>query len=57
VLRRIFGPQWDEVTGGWEKLHKDELHNLYSLPNIIRIIKENEIGRACSRHEGDNKCV
>jgi hypothetical protein len=39
VLRRIFEPKRDGVTGGWRKLHKDELHNLYSSPNIIRIIK------------------
>jgi hypothetical protein len=38
VLRRIFGPKRDEVTGGWRKLHNEELHNLYSL-NIIRVIK------------------
>jgi hypothetical protein len=39
VLRRIFGPKRDGVTGGWRKLHNEELHNLYSLPSIIRIIK------------------
>jgi hypothetical protein len=39
VLRRIFGPKRDEVTGGWKKLHNDELHNLYSSPSIIRMIK------------------
>jgi hypothetical protein len=39
VLRRIFGPKRDEVTGGWRKLHNEELHNLYSLPSIIRVIK------------------
>jgi hypothetical protein len=39
VLRRIFGPKRDGVTGGWRKLHNEELHNLYSSPNIIRIIK------------------
>jgi hypothetical protein len=38
VLRRIFGPKRDEVTGGCRKLHNDELHNLYSSPSIIRII-------------------
>jgi hypothetical protein len=38
-LRRIFGPKRDEVTGGWRKLHNEELHNLYSSPNIIRMIK------------------
>jgi hypothetical protein len=38
VLRRIFGPKRDEVTGERRKLHNEELHNLYSLPSIIRII-------------------
>jgi hypothetical protein len=37
VLRRIFGPKRDEETGGWRKLHNEELHNLYSSPSIIRI--------------------
>jgi hypothetical protein len=39
VLRRIFGPKRDEVTGDWRKLHNEELHNLYSSPNILRMIK------------------
>jgi hypothetical protein len=39
VLRRIFGSKRDEVTGGWRELHNEELHNLYSSPSIIRIIK------------------
>jgi hypothetical protein len=39
VLRRIFGPKRDEVTGGWRKLHNDELHNLYLSPSVIRMIK------------------
>jgi hypothetical protein len=39
VLKRIFGPKRDEVMGGWRKLHNEELHNLYSSPNTIRIIK------------------
>jgi hypothetical protein len=39
VLRRIFGPKRDGVTGGWRKLHNEELHNLYSSPSIIRILK------------------
>jgi hypothetical protein len=39
VLRRIFGPKKDGVTGGWRKLHNEELHNLYSSPSIIRIMK------------------
>jgi hypothetical protein len=39
VLRRIFGPKRDKMTGGWGKLHNEELHNLYCSPNIIRMIK------------------
>jgi hypothetical protein len=39
VLRRIFRPKRDEMTGDWRKLHNEELHNLYSLPSIIRMIK------------------
>jgi hypothetical protein len=39
VLRRIFGPKRDEVTGEWTKLHNEELRDLYSSPGIIRIIK------------------
>jgi hypothetical protein len=39
VLRRIFGLKRDEITGEWRKLHNEELHDLYSSPNIIRIMK------------------
>jgi hypothetical protein len=39
VIRRIFGPKGVEVTGEWRKLHNDELHILYSSPNIIKQIK------------------
>jgi hypothetical protein len=39
VLRRIFGPTKDGVMGGWRKLHNEELHNLYTSPSIIIIIK------------------
>jgi hypothetical protein len=39
VLRRIFGPKRDEVTGGQRKLHNEELHDLHSSPSIIRTIK------------------
>jgi hypothetical protein len=43
VLRRIFGSKRDEVTGEWRKLHIEELHDLYSSPSIIRIIKSRRI--------------
>jgi hypothetical protein len=39
VLRRIFGPKRNEVTGEWRKLHNKELHDLYSSPSIIRVAK------------------
>jgi hypothetical protein len=39
VLRRIFGPKRDEVTGDWRKLHNEELHDLYFPPSIVRVIK------------------
>jgi len=39
VLRRIFGPKRDEITGEWRGLHKEELNDLYSSPNIVRVIK------------------
>ena len=39
VLRRIFGPRRDEVTGDWRRLHKEQLNDLYSSPNIVRVIK------------------
>ena len=39
VLRRAFGPKRDEVTGEWRKLHNEELRDLYSSPNIVRVVK------------------
>ena len=45
VLRRVFGPKRDE-TGEWRKLHNEELNDLYSLPNIVRVVKSRRIGWA-----------
>jgi len=39
LLRRIFGPKRDEVTGEWRRLHNEELNDLYTSPNIVRVIK------------------
>ena len=43
VVRRIFGPKRDEVTGEWRKLHNEELKGLYSSPNIVRVIKSRRL--------------
>ena len=43
VLRRVFGPKRDEVTGEWRKLHNEELSDLSSLPNIVRVVKSRKI--------------
>jgi hypothetical protein len=65
VLRRIFGLKRDGVIGDWRKLHNEQLHNLYSSPNIIRTIKSRrmtwaghvaQIG-ACSTNRGDEECI
>jgi hypothetical protein len=57
VLTSIFGPKRDEVTGEWRKLHNEELHNLYSSPDIIRQVKVKEVGRACGMHGRGEKSV
>jgi hypothetical protein len=57
VLRKIFGPKRDEVTGHWSKLHSGELHNLYSSPDIIRPIKSRRMrwaGHVARMGEGRN---
>jgi hypothetical protein len=57
VLRGIFGPNGDEVTGKWRKLHSGELHNLYSSPDIIRRIKSRRMrwaGHVARMGEGGN---
>jgi hypothetical protein len=51
VLRRIFGPKRDEVTGEWRKLHNEELHKLYSSPDIIRQVKSRGAGHVARMGE------
>jgi len=48
VLGRIFGPKKEEVVEGWRRIQNEEPLNVYTSPNIIRVIKS-EMGRACSR--------
>jgi hypothetical protein len=54
VLRRIFGPKRDEVTGEWRKLHNEELRDLY--PSSSRV-KEDEMGGACSTNGGKEERI
>jgi hypothetical protein len=59
VLRRIFGPKWDEVKVEWRKLHNEELNGLYSLPNIVRVIKSRRMrweGHVANMGEGRVVC-
>jgi hypothetical protein len=43
VLRRVFRPKRDEVTGEWRKFHNEELNDLYALPNIVRLVKSRKM--------------
>jgi hypothetical protein len=57
VLRRIFGPKRDKVTGEWRRLHNEKLNDLYSSPNIIRVIKLRRMRLACSTYGGNERCT
>ena len=59
VLRRVFGPKRDEVTGEWRKLHNEELSDLYSLANIVPVVKSRRmrLGGACSAYGGAERGV
>ena len=55
VLRRVFGPKRDEITGEWRKLHNEGLSDLYSLPNIVRVVKSRKMrwaGHVARMEEG-----
>jgi hypothetical protein len=52
MLRRIFGTKGDEIIGSWKKMHIEELHNLFSQPNIIRMIKSR-----CTRWARHGACM
>jgi len=56
MARKICGPEREEMTGDWRKLHNEELHNFHSLLSIIRVIKIDEDGmvEACSTHGRDS---
>jgi len=57
VLRKIFGPRRDEVKGEWRKLHNEELRDLYSLPNIVRVVKSRRMrwmGHVARMREGSS---
>ena len=58
ALRRIFGPKRDGVTGDWRTLHNAELNDLYSSPNIVRVIKsKNEMGGTRGKYGGKERCA
>jgi len=58
VMRRIFGPKRDEVTGEWRKLHNEKLNNLYSSPNIVQVIKSRRLRWAGHvAHTGEGRGV
>ena len=59
VLRRVFGSKRDEVTGEWRKLHNEELRDLYSLPNIVRVVKSRRMRWAgvCGTYGGGERCA
>jgi hypothetical protein len=66
VLRRVFAPKRDEVTGEWRKLHNEELNDLYSLPSIVRVVKSRRMrwvghvrvwdGERCTQGVGGEAC-
>jgi hypothetical protein len=59
VLRRIFGPKRDKLTGEWRRLHSEELNDLYSSPNVVRMVKSRRMrwaGHVAGMGEGRGAC-
>ena len=57
VLRRIFGPERDEITGEWRKLHNEELNDLYLSPNIVRVINSRRTRWAGNVARMEVRCI
>ena len=60
MLRSVFGPKRDEVTGEWRKLHNEELNGMYSSPSIVRVIKSIRMrwaGQVCSANGGEERRI
>jgi len=59
VLRRVFGSKRDELKGEWRKLHNEELSDMYSLPNIVRVVKSRRMSwaGACGAYGGRERCA
>jgi hypothetical protein len=56
VLRKVFGPERDEVRGEWRKIHNGELNDLYRSPDIVRVVKSISMCSACSTY-GRQTCI
>jgi hypothetical protein len=57
VLRRIFGPKRDKVTGDWKKLHNEELHNLHSSASIVGMVKSRMRWEGHVARTGEDECI